>query len=72
MNDLGAKNPRGCYNESKRIFICSFDPKYYDEIITKLNLLAREEYERSTQHPLQNQKTQGGGLLHNQKRREYL
>jgi CheY-like chemotaxis protein len=70
MNDLGAKNSRGCYNESKRIF-GSFDPKYYDEIITKLNLLAREEYERSMQHLLQNQKTQGEGLLlHNQKKKK--
>ncbi|HEY6885902.1 MAG TPA: response regulator [Nitrososphaeraceae archaeon] len=71
MNDLGAKNPGGCYNESKGIFICSFDPKHYDEIITKLNLLAREEYESSMQHLLQNQKTQGEGmLLHNQKKKK--
>ena len=72
MNDLGARNPGGGYNESKGIFICSFDPKYYDEIITKLNLLAREEYERSSmQHLLQNQKTQGEGLLlHNQKKKK--
>src|SRR5918912_4369348 len=71
MNDLGAKNPKGCYNESKRIF-GSFDPKYYDEIITKLNLQAREEYEHSNmQHLLQNQKTQGG-LLHNQKKKKRI
>ena len=77
MNHLSTKIPRGCYNpigyynESKRIFICSFDPKYYDEIITKLNLQAREEYERSMQHLLQNQKTQKG-LLHNQKKKKRI
>ena len=72
MNDLGAKNHRGCYNESKRIFSCSFDPKYYDEIITTLNPLAREEYECGMQHLLQNQKTQGEGLLHNQKKKKRI
>ncbi|HET7389716.1 MAG TPA: response regulator [Nitrososphaeraceae archaeon] len=70
MNDLGAKNPRGCYNESRRIF-GSFDPKYYDEIITKLNLTAREEYERSSmRHLLQNQRTQQD--LHNQKKKKRI
>ncbi|MBV9178086.1 MAG: hypothetical protein JO297_13725, partial [Nitrososphaeraceae archaeon] len=71
MNDLGAKTPRGCYNnnnnnKSKLIF-GSLDPKYYDEIITKLNLQARKEYEHnSMQRTLlsqQNQKTQEGLLL---------
>jgi hypothetical protein len=71
MNYLGANTSGGCFNESKRIF-GSFDPKYYDEIITKLNLLAREEYERSMQHLLQNQKTQGEGLLHNQKKKKRI
>jgi PleD family two-component response regulator len=71
MNDLGANTSRGYYKESKGIF-GSFDPKYYDEIITKLNLLAREEYERSMQHLLQNQKTQGEGLLHNQKKKKRI
>ena len=68
MNDLGVKTSGGYYfNESKRIF-CSFDPKYYDQIITKLNLQAREEYERSMQHLLQNQKIQLEALP-NQRRR---
>ena len=80
MNDLSTKIPRGCYNpigyyynESKWIFICSFDPKYYGEIITKLNLQTREEeHERSSmQHLLQNQKTQQG-LLHNQKKKKRI
>jgi CheY-like chemotaxis protein len=76
-NHLSTKIPRGCYNprgyyynESKRIF-GSFDPKYYDEIITKINLQTREEYERSMQHLLQNQKTQQG-LLHNQKEKKRI
>ncbi|MFL6461406.1 MAG: response regulator [Nitrososphaeraceae archaeon] len=68
MNDLGTRASGGYYyNESKRIF-GSFDPKYYDEIITKLNLHSREEYERSMQHLLQNQKIQLE-VLHNQTRR---
>jgi CheY-like chemotaxis protein len=71
MNDLGANNTSvGCYYESKRIF-SSFDPKYYDEIITKLNVQAREEYERSMQYLLHNQNIQGEGLLlHNQKKKK--
>jgi CheY-like chemotaxis protein len=69
MNDLDANTSGCCYNESKRIF-GSFDPKYYDEIITKLNLQTREEYERNIQHLLQNQKTQE--RLHNQKRKKRI
>jgi CheY-like chemotaxis protein len=70
MNDFSTKTKtsEGYYNKSKGIF-GSYDPKYYDQIITKLNLRAREEYERSImQHLLQNQKIQGEGL-HNQTRR---
>jgi hypothetical protein len=63
MNDHSTKTLRGHYNASKRIF-GSFDPKYHDEIITKLNLQTREP-------ELQNQKIQGE-VLHNQKRREYF
>ena len=73
MNDLSTKTLGGYYyNEPKRIF-GSFDPKkYYDEIITKLNLQTREEYERSSmQHLLQNQKTQQG-LLNNQKKKKRI
>ena len=47
MNDLSTKTSGGYCNESKRI-LGSFDPKYYDEIITKLNLQTREEYERAS------------------------
>ena len=50
MIDLSTKKTLGgYYNESKRIF-GSFEPKYYDEIITKLNIQTREEeYERAAQ-----------------------
>src|SRR5919197_5556019 len=63
MNDLSTKFPREYYNKSKRIF-GSFDPKYHDEIITKLNLQTREP-------ELQNQKIQGE-VLHNQKKKRIL
>src|SRR5919202_6424572 len=45
------------YNKTNRIFgFGSHDPKYYDQIITKLNLQAREGYERnSMQRLLQDQ-----------------
>jgi hypothetical protein len=49
MDNLNTKvKPSGgyYYNKSERIF-CSYDPKYYDQIITKLNLQVREEYERA-------------------------
>ena len=47
---LRTKTSEGYYNESEMI-LGSFDPKYYDEIITKLNLQTREEYERALQYP---------------------
>src|SRR5918912_1541850 len=76
MNDLGAKTPRGCYNNESKLTFGSLDPKYYDEIITMLNLHAREEYEQNNsmqQHRLlqQNQKTQEGRLLlHNNNKKK--
>jgi CheY-like chemotaxis protein len=78
MNDLGAKTTRSCYNNESKLIFGSLDPKYYDEIITKLNLHAREEYEHNNsmqQHLLlqQNQKTQEGRLLlHNKKKKRIL
>jgi CheY-like chemotaxis protein len=74
-NDLGAKTPRGCYNNESKLTFGSLDPKYYDEIIAKLNLQAREEYEHNNsmqQHRLlqQNQKTQEELLLHNNKKKK--
>ena len=76
-NDLGAKTPRGCYNNESKLTFGSLDPKYYDEIITKLNLQTREEYEHnnSKQNRIllqQNQKTQEGMLLHNKKKKRIL
>jgi CheY-like chemotaxis protein len=76
-NDLGAKTPGGCYNNESKLTFGSLDPKYYDEIITKLNLQAREEYEHnnSMQNRIllqQNQKTQEGMLLHNKKKKRIL
>ena len=73
MNDLSTKTLGGYYyNESKRIF-GSFDPKYYDEIITKLNLQTREEeeYERAAAQYPKKQEIQyfEQGLLHSQKKR---
>jgi hypothetical protein len=44
------------FNESEKIS-CSFDAKCYDEIITKLHLQARAEYE-STIHSLEQDKLQ--------------
>ena len=77
MNGLGAKTPRGCYNNESKLTFGSLDPKCYDEIITKLNLQAREEYEHnnSMQHRIllqQNQTAQEGMLLHNKKKKRIL
>jgi CheY-like chemotaxis protein len=57
MNDPITRASEGCYypyhhyhyDKSKRVFgFGSHDPKYYDQIITKLNLQARErQHERS-------------------------
>src|ERR671930_2155746 len=73
MINLSTKASAGGYyqniNKSKRI-PGSYDPKYYDKIITKLHLQAREEeegYGNSMQHHLpQNQKIQAKGGSHDQ------
>jgi CheY-like chemotaxis protein len=69
MNDPSTNNSGGCYCyryhysyiKSKRISgFGSHDPKYYDQIITKLNLQAREqrhEHNSSMQGLLQDQTT---------------
>jgi hypothetical protein len=49
MGDLTTNTIAGD-NESKRIS-CLVDTKYYDELITKKHLQAREEHERSIQSP---------------------
>jgi CheY-like chemotaxis protein len=71
MNDLGAKGSGGYYNESKRIF-GSFDPKYYDEIITKLNLQTREECECASRYPHKQKKIQDEQGVHSQKKRRRI
>jgi PleD family two-component response regulator len=70
MNDLSAKTSGGHYNESKRIF-CSFNPKYYDQIITKLNLHTREEYTRAA-HYTHKQNIQDKQAVHSQKKRRRI
>ena len=70
MNNLSTKSSGSYYNnnDKSKIILNSFNTKYYDEIITKLHLQAREEeYEHGMQHLPLNQKTQGEGL-HNQTR----
>jgi PleD family two-component response regulator len=68
MDDLLSTSTKADYyfNESKAIS-GSFDAKYYDEIISKLHLQAKREYEGNIQYPekekLQEQK------MHNQKSR---
>jgi CheY-like chemotaxis protein len=51
MDNSSIKTSRGYYyykNKSKRISgLGSYDPKYYDEIITKLNLQARERHSKN-------------------------
>ena len=71
MNDLGAKSSGGYYNESKMI-LGSFDPKYCDEIIPKLNLQTREEYERASRYPQKQKKIQDEQGLHSQKKRRRI
>jgi CheY-like chemotaxis protein len=67
INDPSITTSRGYYhyrysynNKSKRIFgFGSHDPKYYDQIITKLNLQAKGQHERNSSTSIQ-------GLLQDQ------
>jgi CheY-like chemotaxis protein len=53
-------------SESKTMF-CSFDVRYYDEIITRLRLQAIEKYQYGTpQHQQKLQQEEGGEELHEQ------
>jgi CheY-like chemotaxis protein len=74
MDDLNTKTkPSGgyyYYNKSERIF-CSYDPKYYDQIITKLNLQTREEYERAAKYS-HKQKVQDRQVVHSQTKKRVL
>src|SRR5919199_5957637 len=52
------------YNKSKRLFgfgFASHDPKYYDQIITKLNLQAMEQHEISSIQCLLQDQTASSG-----------
>src|ERR671938_65131 len=72
IQELGAKRSSQYYSESARICV-SHDTKYYDEMITKPHIQAREKYERTSHYQL-NQKIQqqeeGQEELHNQRRRK--
>src|ERR671931_2937094 len=69
-NNHSAKSWGGYYNNNKsKTMFGSYDPTYYDEIMIKLHLQAREEeYEHGMQHLPLNQKMQGELGLHNQTR----
>jgi|SRR5215212_1329394 len=62
-------------NESKRMF-CSFDVRYYDEIITRLRLQAIEKYQYNTPQQQQREKLQreeeGEEELHEQTRKKRI
>jgi hypothetical protein len=60
MTSLSAKTSEDHYKKSKRIF-GSFDPKHYDEIITKLSLQTKEGYKHNTMQYLNDQRIQGEG-----------
>jgi CheY-like chemotaxis protein len=65
-NDLSTRTSESYHNDNFNRTFDSFDPRHYDEIITKVNLQTREEFKRNTIRYMDNQKTQGEGLLHNQ------
>jgi hypothetical protein len=50
MDDLGTKTTADYYFNESETISGSFDTKYYDEIITKLYLQARREYESTIQY----------------------
>jgi len=55
MSDLGIKTTSGYHNNRSRRIFDSYKPEYYDEIITKLNLRANEEYKRSMHQRIRGQ-----------------
>src|SRR5919202_5319621 len=68
LQELYAKKSSGYYSECAKIFV-SHDTKYYDEIITKPHIQAREKYEFTLQYRL-SQKKQEEGELYNQTTRK--
>jgi CheY-like chemotaxis protein len=77
INDPSTTTSEGYYhyhcNKSKRIFgFGSHDPKYYDQIITKLNLQAREQHECSSSMQRLLQQDQTARNSRNKKKRILL
>jgi CheY-like chemotaxis protein len=55
MSDLGIKTTPSYHNNRSRRRLDSYKPEYYDEIITKLNLRAKEEYKCSMHQRMREQ-----------------
>jgi CheY-like chemotaxis protein len=68
MDDLSNKTTADYYSNKSEKISSSLEPKSYDEIITKLHLQAREEYQSTMQYS-QKQKIEEEEGLHNQTRR---
>src|ERR671939_1687952 len=70
IQELSAKRSSRYYSESAKICV-SHDTKYYDEMITKPHIQAREKYERTSYYQLDQkiQEQEGQEELHNQRRR---
>ena len=58
-------------SESKTMF-CSFDVRYYDEIITRLRLQAIEKYQYDSQQQQQRKREEGEEELHDQTRKKKI
>jgi CheY-like chemotaxis protein len=69
MDDLNTKTKADYYSNKSKKLSSSLEPKsYYDEIITKLRLQVRKEYQSTMQHS-QKQKLEEEERLRNQTRR---
>jgi len=68
MDSLNIKTNADYYSNKFEKIYSSIEPKSYDEIITKLHLQAREEYQSTTMQYSQKQKIEDEEGLHNQTR----
>jgi len=68
MDGLNIKTNADYYSNKFEKIYSSIEPKSYDEIITKLHLQAREEYQSTTMQYSQKQKIEDEEGLHNQTR----
>ena len=68
MDGLNIKTKADYYSNKFEKIYSSIGPKSYDEIITKLHLQAREEYQSTTMQYSQKQKIEDEEGLHNQTR----